>query len=488
MSPKVDFDSNMMNILAVQNLEADEKTSPHHGKGVVSLVQVLEEIREELTEEKSGSTSQNVTLAPSSTQGNSNGGSAYENAMAQLTLAMQMLQVLMAKAGQSKLNSDQEISNHEIALSQQNLQDVQAKLAKMQEEKESQEKTQSWLKWVELAVTIVVAVAACIAGQPELAILAVAMYAASQAGAFKWMADGIASGLKEIPFFKNNPEIADIVATVVVLVIVIALTLALCPSAAGTAVGEATEVGEETAENSVEMVDMGEQATEETASTSSEQSENATQSLKSKIGDFLSKANPFNKSMAANMTVMNSLTALSQMNLNEIVEDWPGLSAEKKKEVEMIMGIVIAVLSLIAALGTAFGGASSLENLGNGTAKSMFEGTAMLKVLQQANSAELMDGLETTRKILTVFASLLQVGEGSLQIEQGITAKDLANDTAAMTRINAATEMMNVNAASTQKQTADMMKQSATGTQNFLESFNKGNEEFSRILTTQSPV
>lgn len=496
MAPKIDLNQALNNqVFAVQASKESSKKS----KDLLQLATILQGLEEEIASTKGAiSSSSQVTPAANNAQGSST--SPFGQAMAQMAFAMQMLEVAISKADHSKANNDYSIAQSQMKLAQSQFNDVQSKILEIEKEKEKESTINFWTKFAEIAAAVIITGIALAFGQVEIAAMTIAMTALSVSGAFEKAADGVSSLLQDCGVPKLT---ADIIAKVFVLVVVIALTFYCAPeSAAGEAVDTGTEIGEEASNTAIEMEEMGSSA-ESTASTASSTASDAT-SFASKLGKVWKTVNLFNRlSVRSNMIIMNTLQALSQINVNEVIEDIPQgqMSDSKKKELEQILTIVIMIATLLATIGSgsAMSEASSAGKVVSGSSRMSRSLTPIFKTIGRlfspvvkatatAGGAAVLTGAEITRQALMLAAAGLQIAEGTILINQGNLTKDLAKATANMDLVQVLMEMMNSSAINTIKHDGNVQQQHMSQDKHFQETFAAGEKAFAQLFTTYSPV
>lgn len=486
MAPKIDLSQALNNqMFAVQESKNGSKKS----KDLLQLATILQGLEEEITSTKGAISSSQVVPAANNSQGSAT--SPFGEAMAGLAYMMQMLEVAISKADHDKAKNDYALAQAHMKLAQTQYDEVQKKLQDIADEQAKQKTIDFWTKFAEIAAACIVTGIALAFGQVEIAVMTIAMTAMSVSGAFEDIANGVSDVLQDCGVPKLT---ADIVAKVLVLVVVIALTFYCAPeSAAGEAVDTGTEIGEE-ATDSVEMTETAGSSAGSTASTTATDATSET----SKLGKVLKATKAFlQRNVRANLIVSNTLQTLSQINLNEIIDEIPQdkLSDKAKKDLELALEITLIVLTLLSSMATAVSMSGGVTSGTSRAARLVSKSKNLVKIGQLisstlakgVNGAALVSA-ETARLGAVLVASALQIAEGAILIKQGNLTKDLANATANMDLLQVYMQMMNSSALSTLKHDANVQQQHASSDKHFQETFAAGEKAFAQLFTTYSPV
>ncbi|NGX48402.1 MAG: hypothetical protein K1000chlam3_01793 [Chlamydiae bacterium] len=495
-----------------------EKGRKKQEEELAHLGAILQLVEKEVAEAKSGAIKQEanygekiVNLQTGNTnqaQGPSN--NQFEAAMDSMVLALQMLQVLIAKYGNEKAKQDKTISDAEIALAKSNLNDIVKKLKEIQEKKDHEKTASMWEKIAEGVIGAVTFVVGCVLLQPELIVMGVLSLTAA-CGGFKALTDDVVEPL--LIDFGVSKKVAEWFAPLITCVIVIIGSVFACdPESAGEETTEAgVEIGEDVAENaantSFESMDVEEDALAE--------SDNSMQALK-RFGrdtkDFLSKANKV-LGFKGRMLIMSSMTMLSNTEASQKVYDYiaikDGVSKKERKKIEEEIGIAIAIASTVATIAMGIGAmdaGTDVAKMSNMTRKFM----KLAKIYRQAKNAIGIgtgDALDAegmgslTRKLTTIAGPLQKAGllfgglgelatgtaTGSITIQEGKLQKALAKDHANFILLQTMMEMNATETKDDQKQQASTEKNQLVGDKS-LTQLMKGLEGFANLAANYSPV
>ncbi|NGX48361.1 MAG: hypothetical protein K1000chlam3_01752 [Chlamydiae bacterium] len=464
-----------------------EKGRKKQEEELAHLGAILQLVEKEVAEAKSGAIKQEanygekiVNLQTGNTNQNEGpSNNQFEAAMDSMILALQMLQVLIAKYGNEKAKQDQTISDAEIAAAKSNLNDIVKQLAKIKKEKEHQKTASFWEKFAEGVVGAVTIIVGAALAQPELVVMGVLSIAAA-CGGFKALTDDVVEPI--LLGFGVPKKDAEWIAPLVTCLIVIGLSVAACdPEAASEETAEAgVEIGEDVAENAAnttyESLDVEEDALAE--------SDNSMQALKrfgrdakdfaSKVSKVLGKINP-----RVRMLIMSSLTLLSSTEAIQKIYDYiaveDGVSAKERKKIEEEIGIAVAVTAVVATLAMGLGAASAERTISK---------AATLSV----KAAKLF---RTGQKLALVFGSLGEAGAGIatgiITIQEGALRKALAKDQANFILLKTMLEMNATETSEDQKQQASTEKNQRVGDKS-LSQLMKGLEGFANVAANYSPV
>jgi hypothetical protein len=506
------------NRLAAENASFDRVANQDRSKqnkDLLHLATVLRELEHEVAGAKDGGLGaaekkgekgpKVVNLDAQQSQGAQGSKNRFEDAMTELALMLQMLQVDIVKFQRNKTNDETQMSTAMVSLYKSIAKDIQNKIEKQEKAEKSQKALSFWTKIAEAVVTALVVGIALAFGQVEIAAMAIVMYAASASGlmskAESGLAKGIEAGLKACGAHgKDLKLISNIIATVVILVVIAALTFMIAPEdIAGEAVNGAENIGEEAADegsNAVEMTDV----TEDTSTTTEESTEKV-----SRIRQILRKLRLPTK---ANMMIMALSQSISQMNIPQTVLDGMEinhkLSDEQKQKIEMIVTLVVAIMALLASVGSGDALADTMSEGGvkggtSAAAKALgkvfgdISETAVgqmlnrvSKILEELSGMKAIVWMERFRRVVATGEAGLQIAEGSVLLEQADLDQLLGEDQAGMDLAQMAVNTNSSEQSDTQKQLASTLKQQRMSDQN-LDLF-AGEKALARVLTTQSPV
>lgn len=465
-----------------------EKGRKKQEKELAHLGAILQLVEKEVAAAKSGAIKQEanygekiVNLQTGNTnpnQGPSN--NQFEAAMDSMVMALQMLQVLIAKYGNDKANQDGIISEAEINLAKSNLKDIEKKLKEIQKKQEHEKTANFWEKFAEYTLGALTILVGVMLAQPELVMMG-ALSIAGAAGAFKVVTNDLVEPLLidcGVP-----KKTAGWLAPLIVCVAVIA----------GSVIGCDPEMGlEETAEAGVEI---GEDVTEDAVSTSYEEmdvedgemnveedsvakSDNSLKRFGRDAKEVFSKVNKF-LGPQGRMGIMSSMTMLSNTEFVQKAYNTAamndGVSAKKRKKIEQEIGIAIAIASMVATIAMGVGAASA----GGAVSKAATVSVKTAKLLKT--------GLKCAMALGIVGEASAVGATGIITIQEGKLKKELAKNQANFILLKTLLEMNTTETREDQQQQASMEKNQRTGDKS-LTQLMKGMEGFANIATNYSPV
>ncbi|MBS0629829.1 MAG: hypothetical protein JSS30_06360 [Verrucomicrobia bacterium] len=370
--------------------------------------------------------------------------SAFIQAMTEMVLALQTLQVNISKWGEKKASYNSDISKVQLAVAQQNLEKAIKALNDLQNES-------WWQKLIEAFVAVFSAIAAIVTCNPEL-LLITALSILAMTGALSKITQGISDVLQDMGVPK---DVADALSAAIVVVIVMIASLGTGEAAAAETVADtvATDVTE-AAETAAEG-----------AGTAASDSTSLLNRLGSGLKNLLSKISP--KAVIALQAI--SGTGLVS-NIAESIMLHASVSEEERKKIEQILSMIVAVIAVVASLGSSFGAvAQSTSDIAEQFGQNFVKfSRALFRVggLVQAGG---------------------QAAEGGINISQGFLEKDLAVINANMTLIRNALEMNNTQTTEDQKHDADIIKQQNVGNRSLMDLM-KGEAGFAQLFTQYAPV
>lgn len=421
-----------------------EKEKKKQQEELLRLVSALKTVEESLAKGKSDG-----KIIPLQQPNSGPSNTAFEDAMAEMALALQTLQVTISKYSEKKAGFDANISEQQVAMAKQNLEKAIEQLNKIQNES-------FWEKLVGWIVAVVSAIAAIITMNPELLLITVISVMAATG-----LMSKITGGLSDLLQLMGVPkDAANAIAAALVVVIVMIATL-------GTGEGAAAEVvADSAAEDGIEMTDMAASGAEDTASNAS--------SFTDKASALFKKINPFSHlSTKANTVILGAVQSIASTglinNLAELIMAHAKVSAEERKKVEEILGMIVAIVAIIVSIGASAGAI----------------GKAAGKVGQMSeNFVQFQQAFFR----LGAYVQLAGGGtEGGLNIARGVFEKDLAIINANMALIQTAMNMNNTVTTDDQKHDADVIKQQNVGNRS-LSKLMDGEKGFADLFTQSSPV
>jgi hypothetical protein len=320
--------------------------------------------------------------------------------MGEMMAILTQLEFIISQLAQNRAKVDSNVDDDFLQMMQSNLQQAKHQYTKLIHEEKKEAFWSTFLKVTEGIVAALVTVIALACGQPELAIMVIALAAASLSGGFGKATDLVGDALQKCDLSKlfqsmgMSKEEADkavkVVASAVIIAATIALTMATCGAAAPEAIVNITD---ESMETSMEMVDMSENTIASSGATTAETTESTNPVARAL--NWIKENNPLNKlSKGTNLSIISGSQAFMQTNfLNNLIDaSAPHMDAEKKARLEKILNIIISVvfslLSVFAGMG-AFNTASTISTESTiGRTLARFQG-AFVKTPGLMNSLQL---------------------------------------------------------------------------------------------------
>lgn len=429
-----------------------EKEKKKQQEELLKLVAALKTVEESLAKGKSAAANGGKIVplqGPNSNGDEGPSNTAFEDAMAEMALALQTLQVTISKYSEKKAGFDANISQQQVAMAKESLQKAIDQLNKIQNES-------FWEKLVGWIVAVVSAIAAVVTMNPELLLITVISVLAAT-GMMSKITQGIADVLEDIGVPK---DVANAIAAAIVVVIVLICTL-------GTGEAAAAEVAVDSAEDGVEMSNMAASGVEDAA----EGAATDASSFSDKASALFKKINPFSRlSTKANTVILGAVQSIASTglinNLAELIMAHAKVSAEERKKVEEILGMIVAIVAIIVSIGASAGAIGK-------AAGDMSENLAKFQqaVFRVGGFVQFAGGAT----------------EGGLNIARGVFEKDLAIINANMALIQTAINMNNTVTTDDQKHDADVIKQQNVGNRS-LSKLMDGEKGFADLFTQNSPV
>ena len=456
-----------------------KKEKDKQQKELAHLAVLLKELEQEVARAKVGAEGGDKVVDIHSGQPQGPSESPFEEGMAEMALALQLLQVEIAKFSRNKSRNDAEVANALAVAAKNTLHSVEAAQKKFAKLQQRNKDLHIAIMAITCVVAGVVAIASCLAGQPEIAVAVVAMAVAGATGILQKATDALAMHVF-VPLFEKlgtkpaaAKEAGEIMAAVVIIAAVCIATMGVGGAEAGAV--EGAEVGADVAASGAEGAgqaaeEAGEEAAESTASSTTRLT-----SLRKGVFTVLRRlrANPGIRAalgiQAASDTglVKHSVEILLDPVLKEL-----GVKKSDRKEIEDVTAEILAIIATLVA--TIAGGAAS-STLAEDTGASL----ARLRIAKWGGLSGMIlgslaqggaTGLEAytmgqTGNVEAIIAALQgQVGEihGTLRLSSDQTKAD-------------------------QRFASDTFKSQNTSNQ-ALADLMKGEEGFANLFTANSPV
>ncbi|MDN3505968.1 MAG: hypothetical protein P0S96_01920 [Simkaniaceae bacterium] len=392
-----------------------EKNGKNEKKELAKLGAALKFIKEEIVAAKSGESvgAEDPSQPANSTPGASN--TKFENSMDSMVLALQELQVMMARYNKTVSSSSAKIANAYVTIAQTEAKDIQKKLKEINKKEKTKKDLTLAEKIAEDVLGGVTVIAGIVLAQPELVVMG-ALSIAAGAGLFqeatKWTAKGLMALSKAGVLPAMTPEEANMIAAIAVCVLVIAVSVAASdPEAAVEEAGEAA--GEEATDAA------GDDATQALDSTEAE-SKGTWETIKnSKVGKAISTINKAigprgRMAIFSLMTSLNGTQVVQKSYAFGATEEH--VSKKEQKKIEQEITIAIAIASMIVMALTGAGAAADGQSLAKGATGLSKLGTKMMVAGDVALGAGVLGSAGA------------QFGEAEIMLAVGQLQKHLADN------------------------------------------------------------
>jgi|GEM_PF-4307129 len=444
--------------MSAELIRAVDKGQKKQKQELAKLKTVLRLVEKEVAETKSSASAKPSDSAAAESPSNTK----FEQSMASMVLALQMLQVLIGKYGNDKAKQHKTISTAELDLAKATLKDVEKQIKKMAKEAKAKKVTSEVEKWAEVALGVVTILVGAALAQPELVVMGVLSLAAA-AGAFKEATKYTAMALEAMGVSKKVAE--PLAAGIVCAVVIVASIAAADPEAAVEETAEAgTEVGADVAEDAA---DASLDATEDTSS-------NVGSKIKEGFKSAMKALGPRGRIGLMSLFTALSGTQVVQKSYNSIALD-AGVSEKKRKKIEQDIGYAIMALSFAFTLSMGIGAAS----VGGATSD------AIAVSVKTAN--RLRVGLKAATAVGVLGTASAQGVQGVITIEQGKLQEELMDDQATMTLLGTLMQMNSSETSEDQRSQASAEKSQKLDDKSATQLM-KGIEGFANIAAYSSPV
>jgi hypothetical protein len=388
--------------LSAELIRVVDKQQKKEKEELAKLQTVLRLVEKEVSDTKTRASSESA--GPSNTK--------FSESMAQMILALQMLQVLIAKYGNEKSLQHKEMSDAQVELAKDTLKDVEKQLEKMSSKMKGEKVAHTVEEAAEIALGAVTIIVGAALAQPELVVMGVLSLAAA-AGAFREATKYTAMALEGLGWVKNKQE-AEIIASVVVCAAVVTCSLmGADPEAAVEETAEAATEVTDSAINSADMLSVIRRGGEQL------------------IEGVKGLPSPVRVGVMAFFTALPS-TDIVQSSCDLIAER-TGMSEKEKKKMEEIMQYVLLGLCLAVSTTMALGAASATESTAN-------------DALSVRQAKMLRDGFKIATLAGVAGSAGGQAAEGWIQIKEGMLQYNLMKDQAALALLET---LMSMNAEET---------------------------------------
>lgn len=459
-----------------------EKGKEKQEKQLAQLRNVLKIIEEELVEAKAGVSAgsapkQEEKVVPLRSGSNNNdqgpSNTEFEDAMAAFAMAMEMLQVKLAKFSNQNATSEAELSKAYVNLTQEIAKEVQKKLKKIHKEEEKRKHASFWEKIGEAVLGVATIIVGFALAQPEIVAMgALSLVAAT--GVFEKATKYVAEFLHNVCGWKNE-EGCQIVAAVFVCLTTIALaTMAGDPEEAVEETAEtATEVGE-AATDAAEGVENLEKEVSALKQTMQSIADSPVGQVASKIGEGVSKFNKF-LGMKGRLAVLAALQSSQGTDVINRIADAimikEGISEAKRAEIKAKLGYAMMAITIAASMAVVSGasGATKFSSAGYRLGKAISLGQKVSYNLGNLGLAS-----------ANVYQGTVNIEQGKLEGELGLKKGMLELFTVLM---GMNTEQMKTD----QKFTAQSLKNQRVGNRS-ISQLMKGEAGFANLFTMHSPV
>lgn len=398
----------------------------------------------------------------------------YQSAMAEMELILQMLQVLIAKYGNKRAESNGTISAKDVEEAKKQLKEITKKLHKLEEK---QKHESFWDKLSHIAEDILgglAVIGGLLLGQPELVVMGVLSIMAGS-GLLNDATKGVSDMLVAMGMPKQD---AKMIASVVMCVVIIVASVAACdPEEAVEEVAEtATEDTSDAAEDAGTLKKLANQIKESRGG-------KLFKSAMEKLGPR-GRAGIMAGSMSISSTdaVNNLIVGLFTFTDSpEEVKKW------KKKHAKLLqdLEIVVEAVCMTAAMVTGIGAGSVAKDAADGEKLSVLaeklgtSTTKLAKVLASAQDLTLVGG--------TAVEASATVREGTIIMQEGTLKEGLAYNQANLGLLKVCMEMLADDTSAGQRHLGDAEKAQKTDDRSATQ-LAKGVQEFAKVSTQNSPV
>jgi len=490
-------------------------------KELAKLKAVLQLVEKQMAGAKSGASTK--TNASSQAEGPSN--TTFEQSMASMVLALQMLQVLIAKYGSDKARQHEVIAEAELNFAKSNLKKVEKAIKKMDEDKNHKltwkdvkklfetaghmikdldsaggkalsghfqaalndlkdikkqaekmpvligsKELQKIEKDLEIVGSVLMIVVGFVLEQPELVIMGALMLAVALGGA-KWADKHMTKLLEDMGVPKSKAEV--IAPLIVCAVAIIACTVA-CPAADEEVITETVEDEATTAADEVS-------ATTDSDAEASLQSTDESSGIKSKFKKLMKPLGKVMKLLGpkGRVAIMSLMTSLSSTQAVQKYYNFfamqEGVSKKKRKEIERDLGYAVMALTAAVTLVMAGGAAFAEEGATKGIADTLKIAKGMKALLRVGTGLNVLAESGT------------QIASGIITIDLGKEQKNLLDAQANIELLGVLMQMNSSETASDQKFQASEEKDQKLDDRSVTQLM-KGIEGFANIAAYSSPV
>ncbi len=337
------------------------------------------------------------------------------------------LQSTLAEAGEGNNQGENTVGTAMNASCQAEIAEQTGELNQWIKEQSS---SSFWSKFAEAFEVIGAAIGsgiACALGQPEVAAVIIAFTILSMSGGMNWVTTQLGNAIGDALVAAGVPQSeADTIGKAVADAVVIIVTIVVTALSAGATAPElADEVGDE-------AVEAGAQAgaAAENAAPAAEDS----QSLLSKVWNFIKDTNPFAKlSKAANLTILAGAQSFLFSGAGSDLMAACLVKMKNSQTQEILEQTIGMALNILAAAASAGAGMGASE------AEASSFGQAIQKILGTGGSD--LSSLASTSNIFKVMTGA-QMGTGVLQASGNIGSGVVSSEEAALTKKQGQTDAM----------------------------------------------
>lgn len=457
-----------------------KKQEKKQNKELLHLATVLKVVEEELASAKSG-----ATMGSEPQEGNAPSNRSMEDILAEMTGALQMLQVTIAKYSENNADNQDDISKVQLGIAEQNLTNAKNAMKKLAKKQHHEKEMSFWEKFAAGFVGAVLAIVAAVTMQPEL-LIAAGLCFASATGLMQDASTGVAK-LLQVIFPNMSSQLANVIAGAIVCVVTIAATLG-----ASSVAGVSTLAATATDAAAEDVAETAEVAVSESNSVFSRALSKAAKGFKDVSGRL---------SPRAKLIMLATIQSISSTN---VASDTAGAIAygsakgqnkqQAQQRAEEDMSYVVAGVSLVLSIGVSTALYNDAANLANeiDSAAQLAEGASIAKrALSRFQDFGTSLWGQRVFDTLMVTAGMFETGfgtaAGAYQLEQGILDIDLGKYSAATAVNNNAISMNNSVMQGSQRATAQSEKQFQTSDR-AIQNLMKGESAFAELLANNSPV
>ncbi|MBS0605014.1 MAG: hypothetical protein JSS60_08300 [Verrucomicrobia bacterium] len=440
------YDLNALNLqLLINRIEKEKKAGGDQQALLFHLSKALEEVMGEVNSGASKASDKIVSfnfkgMAENEKFSNNSqipGNASMQQAIGQLMGLLAELEGEIAKWGNEKSQINSQVGTAMLNEMTAQVNEAQSELQKVIDSQSSSDFWSVFTKVAEVVLAVVLSTVAILCGQPELAVIIIAMTVLAVSGLMDKATEGISDLLQKAGM---SPEAANLLSAAIIIVATIVITIATCGATASAAADAVTDETVEVAEESTEMTTFsdsseGSSTSESTSSESAQQSQNVSKWQRLVNAAKWLRENTFGRlPKIVNLGIVAGSMAVGSTNFGQYLAAEVLSKIKDGKEKEALTILIETIVTLLAALAGAGAGATAAST------SSLYQLTNISTVLKGLMATEFAVGL----------------AQGGAQIKQGSVQTDLSNETEVLGEIQAfITELQALTNMNNSQMTAD---------------------------------